>query len=99
VERWQLVAKLASRFKLVAGTPLEFSARTAQLRRIVEAVVGKQKRVEFLDLPIVIHRPGDVGQDTSPLHEAPLSRRSAMGALDRPKNLADDTRRGYAGTG
>src|ERR1035437_932080 len=35
---------------------------------------------------LLVHRPSDVGQDTCPLHKSPLCpRRSAMGALDRPK--------------
>src|SRR5450759_541837 len=49
---------------------------------------------------LLVHRPPNVGQDTCPLHESPLcARRSARAPLIAPKNLVDDTRRGYAGMG
>src|ERR1035441_6272215 len=49
---------------------------------------------------LMVHRPSDVGQDTCPLHKSPLcARRSARAPLIAPKNLVDDTRRGYAGMG
>src|SRR5450759_246165 len=49
---------------------------------------------------LMVHRPRDVGQDTCPLHKSPLcARRSARAPLIAPKNLVDDTRRGYAGMG
>src|SRR5665213_2072079 len=35
---------------------------------------------------LLVHGPSDVGKDARPLHKSPLcARRSAMGALDRPK--------------
>src|SRR5450830_20990 len=49
---------------------------------------------------LLVHRHRNVGQDTCPLHKSPLcARRSARAPLIAPKNLEDDTRRGYAGMG
>src|ERR1035441_5260234 len=49
---------------------------------------------------LMVHRPSDVGQDTGPLQKPPLcAPRSARAPLIAPKNLVDDTRRGYAGMG
>src|ERR1017187_10207081 len=47
---------------------------------------------------LMVHRPSDVGQDPCPPKKPRLfPRRSARAPLIAPKNLVDDTRRGYAG--
>jgi hypothetical protein len=45
---------------------------------------------------LLIHRPGDVGQDTCPLHQPPLPADPRWPPVIAPKDLADDTRRDYA---
>src|SRR5262245_18669706 len=47
---------------------------------------------------LLVHRPADVGQDTCPHHvPPPFARRFAMGTIDRPKNVADNSCRDHAG--
>ena len=65
-----------------------------------DAVFGCQILIPKQQL--LVHRPGDVGQDAranSMCLPFPFARRSAIGALTRQKNVADDARRGYVSTG
>src|SRR6266481_871166 len=49
---------------------------------------------------LLVHGPRDVGQDTCPLHKCPPSPADPPWAPPiAPKNVADDTLRGYAGIG
>jgi hypothetical protein len=62
-----------------------------------DAVFGSQTFVSRQQL--LVHRPGDLGEDARQTHESPPPVQSAMAAIDRRKRVAHDRRRGYAERG
>jgi hypothetical protein len=65
-----------------------------------DPVFGSQ--ILVLQQQFLVHRPRDVGQHARELHESPLPFSPAnprWAPVIAPKNVADDTRRGYARMG